>query len=385
MSSTKEKHALVTGGAGFIGSHLVDDLINDGFKVTVLDALLPQVHADGDNDSDGWPTYLNPKAIRIKGDILESGLVANILEGGVTHLVHTAASVGVGQSATDPYFYTQNNDLGAAVIMEALNNSQRHSLQRMVVASSMSIYGEGAYVAPGGGLQDRVRERTMEQLKNRQWEVTDGAGNPFSPVPTAENKVLEPASIYALGKYVHERMFLVHGKARGIPTVALRLFNAYGSRQALSNPYTGVCAIFIGRLLNDQAPMINEDGEQKRDFVHVKDVTDAFMHAITSDLEIWDAFNVGSGEAITVNRVARVLAEKLHKNIAPEITNKYRVGDIRHCFANVDKMQRVFGWSPKRRFEDGMPELIDWVRKAPMPVDRTLQMRAAQAMAGVVV
>ena len=385
MSSTKEKHALVTGGAGFIGSHLVDDLIDDGFKVTVLDALLPQVHADGDNDADGWPTYLNPKAIRIKGDILESGLVANILEGGVTHLVHTAASVGVGQSATDPYFYTQNNDLGAAVIMEALNNTQRHSLQRMVVASSMSIYGEGAYVAPGGGLQDRVRERTMEQLKNRQWEVTDGAGNPFSPVPTAENKVLEPASIYALGKYVHERMFLVHGKARGIPTVALRLFNAYGSRQALSNPYTGVCAIFIGRLLNDQAPMINEDGEQKRDFVHVKDVTNAFMHAITSDLEIWDAFNVGSGEAITVNRVARVLAEKLHKNIAPEITNKYRVGDIRHCFANVAKMHRVFGWCPKRRFEDGMPELIDWVRKAPMPVDRTLQMRAAQAMAGVVV
>ena len=385
MSSTKEKHALVTGGAGFIGSHLVDDLINDGFKVTVLDALLPQVHADGDNDADGWPTYLNPKAIRIKGDILESGLVANILEGGVTHLVHTAASVGVGQSATDPYFYTQNNDLGAAVIMEALNNTQRHSLQRMVVASSMSIYGEGAYVAPGGGLQDRVRERTMEQLKNRQWEVTDSAGNPFSPVPTAENKVLEPASIYALGKYVHERMFLVHGKARGIPTVALRLFNAYGSRQALSNPYTGVCAIFIGRLLNDQAPMINEDGEQKRDFVHVKDVTDAFMHAITSDLEIWDAFNVGSGEAITVNRVARVLAEKLHKNIAPEITNKYRVGDIRHCFANIAKMQRVFGWRPKRRFEDGMPELIDWVRKAPMPVDRTLQMRTAQALAGVVV
>lgn len=385
MSATKEKHALVTGGAGFIGSHLVDDLIAGGFKVTVLDALLPQVHADGDNDADGWPTYLNEKAVRIKGNVLEPGLVGNILEDGVTHLVHMAASVGVGQSATDPYLYTQNNDLGAAVIMEALNNTRRHSLERMVVASSMSIYGEGSYVAPGGRRQERVRERSMEQLRNRQWEVTDGAGNPFSPVPTAEDKVLEPASIYALGKYVHERMFLVHGKARGIPTVALRLFNAYGSRQALSNPYTGVAAIFIGRLLNDQAPMINEDGEQKRDFVHVKDVTDAFMHAITSDREVWDAFNVGSGEAITVNRVARVLAEKLHKNIAPEITNKYRIGDIRHCFADIGKMQHMFGWSPKRRFEDGMRELIDWVRRAPRPVDRTLEMRAAQAMAGVVV
>ena len=385
MSATKEKHALVTGGAGFIGSHLVDDLIGSGFKVTVLDALLPQVHADGDNDADGWPTYLNEKAVRIKGNVLEPGLVGNILEDGVTHLVHMAASVGVGQSATDPYLYTRNNDLGAAVIMEALNNTRRHSLERMVVASSMSIYGEGSYVAPGGRLQERVRERSMEQLRNRQWEVTDGAGNPFSPVPTAEDKVLEPASIYALGKYVHERMFLVHGKARGIPTVALRLFNAYGSRQALSNPYTGVAAIFIGRLLNDQAPMINEDGEQKRDFVHVKDVTDAFMHAITSEREVWDAFNVGSGEAITVNRVARVLAEKLHKNIAPEITNKYRIGDIRHCFADIGKMQHMFGWSPKRRFEDGMRELIDWVRRAPRPVDRTLEMRAAQAMAGVVV
>jgi dTDP-L-rhamnose 4-epimerase len=368
-----EGHVLVTGGAGFIGSHLTDELLGRGYQVTVLDCLLPQVHADGDNDADGWPTYLNPKARRIKGDLLDDGVFEESLKG-VTHIVHLAASVGVGQSMTNIVDYTRNNVMSAAIMLEVLSQMPRnadgsHPIKRIAVASSMSIYGEGEYenadrqrVAPG--------LRSHAQLAEKRWELSDGAGA-LSPVPTTETKLLEPASIYAVNKRDHEEMFLSVGRALGIPTGAMRLFNAYGSRQALSNPYTGVAAIFISRLLNDQPPLVFEDGEQRRDFVHVSDVSRAFATFLDSDLEIWEAFNIGSGASITVNEMARTLARLLHKNIAPEVLEKYRVGDIRHCFSDVSKARAVLGFEPKRAFDEGMAELIDWVRTATKPVDRS--------------
>jgi dTDP-L-rhamnose 4-epimerase len=205
---------------------------------------------------------------------------------------------------------------------------------------------------------------------NRQWELVEGTET-LTPLPTTEDKLLQPASIYAVNKRDHEEMFLSVGRALGIPTVALRLFNAYGSRQALSNPYTGVAAIFISRLLSDQPPLIFEDGQQRRDFVHVQDVADAFATVLDSGLQVWEAFNVGSGQPITVAEMAHVLARLLHKNIAPEIMNKYRVGDIRHCFADIGKIGRVFGFRPQRSFETGMSELINWVAKAKAPVNRS--------------
>jgi dTDP-L-rhamnose 4-epimerase len=169
------------------------------------------------------------------------------------------------------------------------------------------------------------------------------------------------------------------GRALDIPTVALRLFNAYGSRQALSNPYTGVAAIFISRLLNDQPPLIFEDGEQKRDFVHVLDVAEAFAVVLESDKRLWDIFNVGSGRSITVNEIARTLARLLHKNIAPQILNQYRVGDIRHCFADISKIESVFEVKPKRDFEVGMAELIRWVETARKPIDKSGRIMAELA------
>ncbi|QFT78702.1 NAD-dependent epimerase/dehydratase family protein [Erythrobacter sp. THAF29] len=361
-----DKHVLVTGGAGFIGSHLVDNLLERGYEVTILDALLPQVHADGELDEDGWPTYLNPKAHRIKGNLLDDGVFENALKG-KTHLAHLAASVGVGQSMTNIVDYTRNNVMVAAIMLETLSKVP-HSIERIAVASSMSIYGEGEYMAPdgkrvGGALRGR------EQLAEKQWELRDGEKQ-LEPIPTSEEKLLEPASIYAVNKRDHEEMFLAVGRALNIPVVALRLFNAYGSRQALSNPYTGVAAIFISRLLNDQAPLVFEDGEQKRDFVHVKDVANAFSAALESDREIWDVFNVGSGNAVTVNEIARTLARLLQKNISPKILEQYRVGDIRHCFADTKKLRETFSLPPARDFEDGMAELIEWVRTAPKPVDR---------------
>jgi dTDP-L-rhamnose 4-epimerase len=362
------KHVLITGGAGFIGSHLVDAMLARGYQVTVLDNLSPQVHADAELDDEGWPVYLDRRAKRIKSDLLDEGVFEKSIEG-VTHLAHLAASVGVGQSMTHIVDYTRNNVMTAAAMLETLSRKP-HGIERIAVASSMSIYGEGAYCRRSGSAPMFPRLRTNEQLRSRQWELVEG-NETLTPLPTTEEKLLQPASIYAVNKRDHEEMFLSVGRALGIPTVALRLFNAYGSRQALSNPYTGVAAIFISRLLNDQPPLIFEDGEQRRDFVHVQDVAEAFTVVLDSDQCLWDSFNVGSGTPITVTGMAQVLARLLRKNIAPEIMNKYRVGDIRHCFADISKIERVFGFRPRRSFEAGMSELIDWVATAKAPVNRS--------------
>lgn len=364
-----KKHVLVTGGAGFIGSHLVDLLLERGFEVTVLDALLPQVHGDAEMGADGWPVYLNPQAKRIKGNLLDDGVFEEALKG-VTHLAHLAASVGVGQSMTDIVDYTRNNVMTSAIMLEVLSKGN-HSVERIAVASSMSIYGEGEYVdAKGERVAPELRGRA--QLQDKHWELASGKDQ-LEPVPTSEGKLLQPASIYAVNKRDHEEMFLAVGRALDIPTVALRLFNAYGSRQALSNPYTGVAAIFISRLLNDQPPMVFEDGEQKRDFVHVRDVANAFATVLESDKRDWNIFNVGSGNAITVNDMAKTLARLLQKNIAPEILQQYRVGDIRHCFADISKLKAEYGITPQQDFEQGMAELIEWVKVAKKPVDKSAE------------
>ena len=377
-----DKHILITGGAGFIGSHLTDAMLARGYRVTVLDNLSPQVHADGEMDADGWPTYLDPRARRIKGDLLDEGVFEAALEG-VTHLAHLAASVGVGQSMTNIVDYTRNNVMTAAVMLEVL--SQRpHTIQRMAVASSMSIYGEGDYIRPSTNTHVTAEVRPHAQLEARQWEVMVD-GEELEPVPTAEDKLLRPNSIYAVNKRDHEEMFLSVGRALQIPTVALRLFNAYGSRQALSNPYTGVAAIFIARLLNDQPPLVFEDGRQMHDFVHVHDVARAFATVLDSERQTWDVFNVGSGTPISVNEIASVLARLLGKNIAPEVLNKYRVGDIRHCFGDISKIEQAYGFKPERDMETGMAELIDWVSHAKPPVDRSAESLAELARGKLVV
>ena len=362
------KRVLVTGGAGFIGSHLVDLLLARGHEVTVLDTLLPQVHADGESDQTGWPTYLDQRAKRIRGDVLDEGIFERSLRG-VTHVVHLAASVGVGQSMTNIVDYTRNNVMTAAVMLETLSR-RPHTVARIVVASSMSIYGEGAYLVPSTGKVVAPPPRSHEQLAARRWELSVD-GEELAPIATTEEKPLRPASIYAINKRDHEEMFLAVGQALQIPTVALRLFNAYGSRQALSNPYTGVAAIFISRLLNDQPPLVFEDGRQKRDFVHVGDVANAFVTVLESELAVWDVFNVGSGSPIAIAEMASTLARMLDKSIAPEYLGKYRVGDVRHCFADISKIERTFGVRPQRSFDEGMQELISWVSQAKAPVDRS--------------
>ena len=287
-------------------------------------------------DDDGWPVYLNPRATRIKGDLLDEGVFEKSIEG-VTHLAHLAASVGVGQSMTNIVDYTRNNVMTAAVMLEVLSRrphtiggSRSPRRCRSTARAPMPRDSGDAGVSPAAH---------NEQLVNAALGAVEG-NETLKPLPTTEDKLLQPASIYAVNKRDHEEMFLSVGRALEIPTVALRLFNAYGSRQALSNPYTGVAAIFISRLLNDQPPLVFEDGEQRRDFVHVQDVADAFATVLDSDQRIWDAFNVGSGKPITVTEMARCWRACCTRTSRLEIMNKYRVGDIRHCFADITKISK---------------------------------------------
>jgi dTDP-L-rhamnose 4-epimerase len=346
---------LVTGGAGFVGSHLVDALVAAGHRVRVLDNLEPQVHGKGA----GRPLHLHPAAELLRGDVRDRAAVARALDG-VDVVFHQAAAVGVGQSMYEIERYVSVNSLGAAVLLEAVVE-RRAQIRRMIVASSMSIYGEGAYETAGGA---RIHPglRSEADLAARCFEPVGPGGEPLRPVPTPEDKPLEPTSVYAVTKRDHEELFLSVGAAYGIPSVALRYFNIYGSRQALSNPYTGVMAIFSSRLLNKHRPLIFEDGLQSRDFVHVSDVVRANLLAFEKDEANGRVYNVGTGRPTSILRVAELLAKELGLPEPPDVVGRYRAGDIRHCFADIGRIRCELGFEPQVRLEEGMRELLDWLR-----------------------
>lgn len=344
---------LVTGGAGFIGSHAVDCLLERGHAVRILDVLNPQVHGK----DRGRPSYLDPRAECIIGRIEDPAAVWQALED-IDSVIHLASAVGVGQSMYQIVHYCRTNVLGTATLLEALVNSKR-TLKSLVVASSMAAYGEGLYRTREGGLVN-PGIRHEAHLAAAEWELRDAEGQLLQPVATTEDKPLSPTSIYAINKRDQEEMCLRVGMAYGIPATALRLFNVYGSRQALSNPYTGVAAIFSARLLNDRPPLIFEDGLQRRDFVHVRDVARAVVSAAEKPVP-GEAINIGSGEAVSIIEMAEILALEIGKNISPCILGKYRQGDVRHCFADISKARRLLGWEPRTSFRQGVPELVEWV------------------------
>ena len=346
------KHVLITGGAGFIGSHLADELLAHGHRVRALDNLSPQVHGP----DAARPDYLDPDVELIVGDCRDPDTVRRAISG-VDAVYHFAAAVGVGQSMYEIAHYTETNNLATAVLMEALIE---RPIEKLVVASSMSLYGEGQYADADGHAVGDAR-RTPEQLRRHEWEPQDTLGRPLRPVPTPEEKCPDLASIYALSKFDQEKMCLIAGGAYGIDTTALRFFNVYGTRQALSNPYTGVLAIFASRLMNDAEPLVYEDGCQRRDFVHVKDLAAGCRLAMERPAAAGRVFNVGSGTSRTVAEVAESLAGVMGKAIAPRVTGKYRVGDIRHCFADVTAARDVLGYAPAVAWEDGLAELADWL------------------------
>ncbi|MGA8026114.1 MAG: NAD-dependent epimerase/dehydratase family protein [Bryobacteraceae bacterium] len=366
---------LITGGAGFIGSHVASELLKAGYHVRVLDSLITQVHGEIAKR----PAYLHKNVELILGDVRNPDIVDGALAG-VEAVYHFVALVGVGQSMYQIAEYTSVNNLGTAVLLERL---VKHSVKKLIVASSMSVYGEGLYLTPSGQPYMHAY-RSTRQLKAREWEMATHDGLPLKPVPTPESKQPSLASVYALSKYDQEQMCLMVGRAYEVPTVALRFFNAYGPFQSLSNPYTGVLAIFASRLMNGKRPIIFEDGNQLRDFVSVHDVARACRLALEVDAAHDLVFNVGSGLAMTVETVAKKLAKVLGKKLEPEITGNYRVGDIRHCFPDISLAQRLLGYKPSVTLEDGMRDLAEWLEQQTAH-DRFNEMQHELASRGLVV
>jgi dTDP-L-rhamnose 4-epimerase len=367
MTSAKGK-VLVTGGAGFIGSHIVEELLRRGYEVRVFDSLEPQVHG-ALREKGQAPDYLTREAEFVLGDVRDRDAVVKALDG-VDYLVHQAALVGVPQSMYEIRRYTDTNSLGGATVLDAAINTPtvRDRLRKMVVASSKSIYGEGSYRCPQHGMV-YPRFRPLEQLESKSWELrcpVEGCGREIEPVATAEDKPLMPVNTYAIGKRDHEEMFLSIGHAFGIPAVALRYWQVYGARQALSNPYTGVAAIFSSRILAGNPPPIFEDGKQRVDFVHVTDIARANALALESSRADYEAINVGAGAPMSVMDVAWTLIREMgadRSGMEPQVLGAFRPGDTRHCYPDITRAERLLGYEPQVTFQQGAAELVEWVRQ----------------------
>ena len=363
---------LITGGCGFIGRALTAELLEAGYDVRVLDSLVEQVHEGGAPD-------LPAEVEALTGDMRDAEAVNAALQG-ITGVFHLAAEVGVGQSMYEITRYVGANELGTAVLLEAMID---RPVRRIVVASSMSIYGEGNYLDFNGEPHANIRRKPRD-IAAGQWDLLDNHGRPLTPVATDEEKQPDLASIYALNKYAQERATLIFGDTYETDAVALRLFNVFGPGQALSNPYTGVLANFASRIANGERPTIFEDGRQQRDFVHVRDVARAFRLAFEKPEAAGHAINIGSGQAYSIEEVARILADAMGRSdLAPEIMGKARAGDIRNCFADISKARELLGYQPRYRLEESIGELVEWVATQTV-TDRGAEMRRHLEQRGLV-
>ena len=344
-------NVLITGGAGFIGSHLTDELIANGHNVVLLDNLHPQVHGEENKT----PDYINPKAEFVYGDVRDRKVLQPLLEN-VDIVFHFAAYTGVGQSMYQIESYMDVNVQSASLLFELLSQKVG-GIKKVILASSRAVYGEGLYQCPSGHIT-HPKPRSLQQFQQEQWDMKcDECGRETVPIPTSEETVPDPASIYAISKLTLEQIGLLIGATYNVPCTALRFFNVFGSRQSLDNPYTGVINTFVTRLVNSKPPQVYEDGLESRDFVHVFDVVQSCMLAMENDAADGKVFNVGSGQKLTLLEVAATISDLLN-GPAPVVTGQYRAGDIRHCFADISNIQSKLGYKPQLSFEAGMKELL---------------------------
>lgn len=352
------RNVLVTGGAGYIGSHLVDALVARDYRVTVFDSLEPQVHRSG-----AWPSYANARATYVRGDVRDRAAFEPLVLASDA-VVHFGAAVSVGQSMYQVDRYVDVNTRGTALLLDILVNA-KHRVQKVLVASSIGVYGEGAYrCAAHGVVAPPIRPE--QQLAARDWEQRcPRCGAHVDSVPTAEDKPLYRDNIYSMTKYHQEEMVLLIGKTYGIPAVAPRFFNVYGPRQSLSNPYAGVAAIWLSRLLNGKQPVVFEDGGQLRDFVSIHDVVDCLVLMLEKPGADYLPVNVGSGQTVTILQIAAMLNRLLGTSIEPLVTQTGRKFDIRHNTADISRARDTLGFEPRVTLEQGFAELIEWAKTTP--------------------
>ncbi|MFX0022010.1 MAG: NAD-dependent epimerase/dehydratase family protein [Candidatus Hermodarchaeota archaeon] len=365
------KKVLVTGGAGFIGSHLVDNLIQKKrYEVTILDSLEPQVHGDTENP----PLYLNNASQFFRGSVIDYEKFEKLIKENEM-IFHLAASVGVGQSMYQIKKYIDNNIQGLAHLLDILVNCD-HNVEKVIIASSNTVYGEAKSQCNKCGIVF-PRLRKFDQLEEKDWDLNcPECGSKVIPLLTDENSPLNPSSVYAFSKQAQEKLGLMIGDTYGIKTTVLRFFLVYGTRQALSNPYTGICSIFSTRALHGKPPIIFEDGNQTRDFINVKDVCQALILASEKNAADGEIFNVGTGIPITIKQVAETISEKIDPNLKPIYSHQFRVGDIRHCVADITKIKSKLGFSPSINFREGIDDLIEWIRiqkDIKKPSDKAIQ------------
>ncbi|MGB9587635.1 MAG: NAD-dependent epimerase/dehydratase family protein [Armatimonadota bacterium] len=347
---------LITGGAGFIGAHLCRQLIRLGHSVRVLDNLSPQVHGDHAD-----PTSILPSEVDfVLGDVRDADAVRCALDG-VDFVFHLAAETGVGQSMYQVHKYMDCNVCGTAQLLEAIAEKP-DKIKRLIIASSRAVYGEGAGECPSCG-EVYPNLRTPEDLATGNWEAKCPiCGKWVRPIPTREDKLLNPGSVYAISKRVQEDLALCVCKAYDVPVVVLRFFNVYGSGQSLTNPYTGIITIFASRIKNGDPPLVYEDGQETRDFVHVSDVVQGCILAMGTSKADYEVVNIGSGTFLSIVEMAGIIVREFGADLQPEIIGKYRVGDIRHCTADLSKARRLLGYEPRTSFSEGIREFLTWAR-----------------------
>ena len=360
------KNILITGGAGFIGSNLTQKLVEKGFKVTILDNLSKQIH--GKNQNSTLYSSIKDIATFIKGDVCNKSDWQKALRN-QDAVIHLAAETGTGQSMYEISRYNEVNILGTTHLLDILAN-ENHSIKKMIIASSRSIYGEGKYLCKNDGVVYPNQREDIDMAKGKFNLVCNKCNKPLQLLATDEDSKIHPSSIYGITKQQQEQMILLMGKTLNIPAVALRYQNVYGPGQSLANPYTGILSIFSTRLLNGNDIDIYEDGEESRDFVFIDDVVDATVLALEKKEANHQIFNVGSGVATTVSEVANTLRELYDSNVGINISGKYRLGDIRHNYADLSKIKNALGFSPKFNFKTGITEFVNWVKTQNIQEDK---------------
>jgi dTDP-L-rhamnose 4-epimerase len=350
---------LVTGGAGFIGSHLVDALVERGHEVAAFDNLDPAAHPQPAK----WPAYANPKCKYILGDVRDKEALRQAMKD-VDVVFHHAAAVGSGISMIDIGRFVEVNSLGTANVLElAIENQQR--IKKLIVASSMTVMGEGTYECGQHGVYYPFL-RPVEQLARSEWELRcPHCGEPSKPLAMKEDRPLLPLTIYGLTKMDEELETMLVGGFYKMPVVAFRYFSVYGPRQSLTNPYTGVIARFGTRVITGKAPLIYEDGSQLKDVIHVRDVVRANLLAMERIEANYHVFNLGNGEGLSVFRIGQLISEKLGSRLQPILTGQYRRGDARHGWADISKACRLLTWQPSLSAEDGFADLCLWLKALP--------------------